>query len=69
MEKPRRRRVNLHTDTSVETRNHLDRMAETSGTSLGRVIDRLMVFYLRCGGDAVADEETRQRSLLGRKTR
>ena len=64
----KRKRVNLHTDTSAETRYHLNKMAESSGTSIGRVIDRLMVFYLEQGGDALADERTRQRSILGRKT-
>ena len=65
----KRSRVKLHTDTSAETRYHLNKMAESSGTSIGRIIDRLMVFYREHGGDALADERTRERSLLGRKAR
>lgn len=67
--KVERKRVKLRTETALETRYHLDKMAEASGTSIGRIIDRLMVFYREQGGDALADERTRERSLLRRKAR
>ena len=62
-------RKKIRAAVSAQTLYHLKRMAEVSGTDNGRVIDRLMVFYRENGGDALADERTRQRSLLGRKAR
>ena len=52
---------------STQTEYHLLQMARTCGTDIGRIIDRLMVFYRENGGDKLADERTRERSLLGRK--
>jgi hypothetical protein len=61
-------RKKIRATVSAQTLYHLKKMADASGSDNGRVIDRLMVFYREHGGDALADEHTRQRSLLGRKT-
>ena len=52
---------------STKTEYHLLQMARVSGMDVGQVIDYLMVFYRENGGDKLADERTRERSLLGRK--
>lgn len=62
-------RVKTRVEVSEKTLYHARKMAETNGTTVGRIFDRVMIFYLKHGGDALADEETRQRSLLRRASR
>lgn len=62
-------RVKVRVKVSPQTYHHLKSMTEANGSDLGRAIDRLMVFYRENGGDRLADERTRERSLLGRKAR
>ena len=62
-------RVKTRVEVSEKTLHHARKMAQANGTTVGRIFDRVMIFYLKNGGDALADEEIRQRSLLRRAPR